>query len=552
MKEKSGHKILNSNKNNIKIVIHNETKKKKRKRSKKKDKQDLHHAQIGQPVQPQGQAIVTSDGTIVKIGRGQTVGSSVDNHRQLALNYLAPVPPVPQPAPLLQIANAPAVANPLNRQALPAHNRNASPVRLPMRVPSKKRKLPAHQMDKDGLMKVKTLKELKAIFLARDPNIDPDLLKQLSNKNKGQAIDMFLDGSSGGGGAESVSAAIGGGVYARRMQPGEKGGGGGVLRPNNDDDDEDDEAHRPLEIHKKLLSKTPKNNSDQFKPLNTESSQDRQREHPFIKPPAPAPHTPSPAPEVHHRPPAIVHDSPHRPPVDDDNDSVASSLSSVFYGANFQNQAPASGDVHHQLLDAFDNTPHDSLNALVASHRTPPRGREMGGGGTSSERGRSPSSGLKGVRDLVTARDKIAISPAAKAMFGGVGLDSTRTSSDNALHSRENDLHRSSMTARTSPQQHHQTVAQESAAFMRDTRENIRRESERSNDLLASVAPSQSRPIKSAGAGPLQTVIQRPGLRSGSAPQPPAQEPAQRRGRPLGSSNKSAIDKHVRAGNKFN
>ena len=78
-------------------------------------------------------------------------------------------------------------------------------------------------MDKEGLMKVKTLKELKAIFLARDLNIDPDLLKQLSNKNKGKAIDMFLEGSSGGGGAEP----IGGGVYARRMQPGEKGGGGG-------------------------------------------------------------------------------------------------------------------------------------------------------------------------------------------------------------------------------------------------------------------------------------------------------------------------------------
>ena len=178
----------------------------------------------------------------------------------------------------------------------------------------------------------------------------------------------------------------------------------------------------------------------------------------------------------------------------------------------------------------------------------------MGGGGSSSERGRSPSSGLKGVRDLVTARDKIAISPAAKAMFGGVGLGSTRTSSDNALQSSENDLHRSSMTARTPPQ-HHQTVAQESAAFMRDTRENIRRESERSNDLLASVAPSQPRPIKSAGAGPLQTGITRPGLRSGTAPAAPAQEPAQKGrgpGRPVGSLNKSGIDKHVRAGNKFN
>ena len=167
MKEKSGHKISNSNKNNIKIVIHNETKKKKRKRSKKKDKQDLHHAQIGNPVQPQGQAVVTADGTVVNVKKGTTLGGQVDNLRQLALDYLAP-PPV---APQLQIANAPAVVvNPLNRQALPPpapahHQRAASPARSPMRVApkQKQKKQQVHQLNKIGLMKVKTLKELRAV-----------------------------------------------------------------------------------------------------------------------------------------------------------------------------------------------------------------------------------------------------------------------------------------------------------------------------------------------------------------------------------------------------
>ena len=225
MKEKTGHTILNSNKNNIKIVIHNETKKKKRKRAKKKDKDtNHHHAQIGQPVQPQGQAVVTADGTVVNVGRGQSVGSSVDNHRQLALNYLAPVPPV---APQLQIANAPAVVvNPLNRQALPP----PAPARSPMRVvppKQKQKKQQVHQLNKIGLMKVKTLKELKEIMLAYDPSIPPDLINQLTTKNKSQAIDMFLDGSSSN--SSSVpSVPIGGGVSARPMRAGEFGGGGGV------------------------------------------------------------------------------------------------------------------------------------------------------------------------------------------------------------------------------------------------------------------------------------------------------------------------------------
>ena len=216
MKEKSGHKISNSNKNNIKIVIHNETKKKKRKRSKKKDKQDIHHASIGQPVQPQGQAVVTADGTVVNVKKGTTLGGQVDNLRQLALDYLAP-PPV---APQLQIANAPAVVvNPLNRQALPPpapahHQRAASPARSPM-----------HQLNKVGLMKVKTLKELKEIMLAHDPSIPPDLINQLTTKNKSQAIDIFLDGSNS---SSAPSVPIGGGVSARSMRLGEFGGGGGV------------------------------------------------------------------------------------------------------------------------------------------------------------------------------------------------------------------------------------------------------------------------------------------------------------------------------------
>ena len=299
MKEKHGHKLINTNKNNIKIVIHNETKKKKRKR-KAKDKTGHHHTQLGQPSQPQTQPVVTYDANRNPIIRGVTIGGGgvADNHRQLALNYLAPALPAAPAAAQLLLGNGPPGAagggarHPLHRQAIgapPPPPPPPPPARAAMRIAAsphlkKKVKLQAvHQLDKEGLMKVKTLKELKAIMLASNPGIPPELLKQLTAKNKSDAIDLFLSGgsmpsaaSSSAAGAASSShtpRAAGANFVPGRYAPGGGGGGGGgdsmggdrwgqfkggsLFGGENSSDAEDDDAHVAIKL-KSPKESTPK------------------------------------------------------------------------------------------------------------------------------------------------------------------------------------------------------------------------------------------------------------------------------------------------------
>ena len=85
-------KSVNTNKNNIKIIINNDTKKRRRK-SKKLTAKSKFRTPLGTPSQPAGQSVVSSSGNIVRVPKGVSVGSTglLDDYSTLAREYNNPV-----------------------------------------------------------------------------------------------------------------------------------------------------------------------------------------------------------------------------------------------------------------------------------------------------------------------------------------------------------------------------------------------------------------------------------------------------------------------------
>jgi hypothetical protein len=90
VKKSKSSKNINTNKNNIKIVIHNEVKSKRKKRN--SERKSKHHEKLGQPAQPNSQPI-SQTGISPRIPKGTTIGSSKlpDDMTVLAREYNNPI-----------------------------------------------------------------------------------------------------------------------------------------------------------------------------------------------------------------------------------------------------------------------------------------------------------------------------------------------------------------------------------------------------------------------------------------------------------------------------
>jgi len=90
-------KSVNTNKNTIKIIINNDSKKRKRK-SKKQLAKSKFRTPLGTPSQPAGQNVVSSSGNIVRVPKGVSVGSTglLDDYSTLAREYNNPAKVLPK------------------------------------------------------------------------------------------------------------------------------------------------------------------------------------------------------------------------------------------------------------------------------------------------------------------------------------------------------------------------------------------------------------------------------------------------------------------------
>ena len=177
---KSKQSNIKTNKNTIKIIINNDTKKRKRK-NKKYDGKSKHHTAMGQPVQPGSQAVVTSSG-LVKVPRGVTVGSArlPDDLSALSLDYLKPATVKVTPKD---------VETPI------------APV--PSKEELVKQLKDATTSEKQSLMKLKT-QQLKQAIRAAHPHFPSSLLNTINQRNRESFIDdLFGGGGGGGGGGDS-------------------------------------------------------------------------------------------------------------------------------------------------------------------------------------------------------------------------------------------------------------------------------------------------------------------------------------------------------------
>lgn len=191
MKDKS----ININIHNTNILKKDKKRKRKRRTNTKKYNKK-EGVSLGHPTQYKNQPVVTSYPMPSFIGPQMPYNHEAMKHAE---DYISPKTPRTQ----LLLTNG---------EKEPEKNRNnlllgdsttsnpvtttststKSPLKIKILSPVKKHKPAPVQYTYEGLMKVRTLKELKALMKAAMPDIENSLLNKITNKNKAIAIKQFL------------------------------------------------------------------------------------------------------------------------------------------------------------------------------------------------------------------------------------------------------------------------------------------------------------------------------------------------------------------------
>ena len=191
MKDKS----ININIHNTNILKKDKKRKRKRRTNTKKYNKK-EGVSLGHPTQYKNQPVVTSYPMPSFIGPQMPYNHEAMKHAE---DYISPKTPRTQ----LLLTNG---------EKEPEKNRNnlllgdsttsnpvtttststKSPLKIKILSPVKKPKPGPVQYTYQGLMKVRTLKELKALMKAAMPDIEDSLLNKITNKNKAIAIKQFL------------------------------------------------------------------------------------------------------------------------------------------------------------------------------------------------------------------------------------------------------------------------------------------------------------------------------------------------------------------------
>jgi len=187
MKDKS----ININIHNTNILKKDKKRKRKRRTNTKKYNKK-EGVSLGHPTQYKNQPVVTSYPMPSFIGPQMPYNHEAMKHAE---DYISPKTPRTQ---LLLTNGEPETNKDRNNLLLgdsttsTTSTSTKSPLKIKILSPVKKPKSAPVQYTYQGLMKVRTLKELKALMKAAMPDIEDSLLNKITNKNKAIAIKQFL------------------------------------------------------------------------------------------------------------------------------------------------------------------------------------------------------------------------------------------------------------------------------------------------------------------------------------------------------------------------
>lgn len=183
----------------ININIHNtvfKEKKRKRKRNKNsKDGKNKKKLSIGQPSQGSSQPFVTSYPSFIgpqlpynhdAMKHAEDYISPRTNKNQLLLTNGEPETKTNKTNLLL--TNSEPIISSSTTKSITKNTPIKTPIKRSVIMPKSR----PTQYTQEGLMKVRTLKELRELIKAAMPSIDNKLLNKITNKNKSEAIKTFL------------------------------------------------------------------------------------------------------------------------------------------------------------------------------------------------------------------------------------------------------------------------------------------------------------------------------------------------------------------------
>lgn len=188
MKDKS----ININIRNTNTNILKKDKKKRKRRS--RDGKNKNKVPIGQPSQGPSQPYVTSYPSFIgpqlpynndAMKHAEDYISPRTNKNQLLLTNGEPETNKTK----LLLTNAEPTIQSSNTKSITKSRPIQTPIKKSVIMPKSRQT----QYTQEGLMKVKTLKELRELMKAAMPGIDNELLNKITNKNKSEAIKTFLN-----------------------------------------------------------------------------------------------------------------------------------------------------------------------------------------------------------------------------------------------------------------------------------------------------------------------------------------------------------------------